>query len=98
MPDFPFGAVIDPRDAMYEAQADAVRVEVWEGVTSTAGGMCTTYAAPIERLADALGWQRDNPTLHVNVAVSTHFDGQVLLLIVSPHTAMKHAPIHRGRN
>lgn len=96
MPDFPFGAVIDPRDTTHEAEADAVRVEVWEGVSSTEGGMCTTYAAPIERLADALSWQRDNPALHVNVGVSTHYDGQVFLVMVSPHSAVKHQPIHRG--
>lgn len=85
MPDFPFGEIVDPRDVTAEAQADQVRVEVWQGRRATQGGTCTTYAAPIERLADALAWQKANPDLEVNVGVTVRFGDQLILATLSAH-------------
>jgi hypothetical protein len=85
--DFPFGGVVDPRDVAYEAQADQVRVEVWEGVAPGHGGTCTAYAGPIEHLAAILAWQQDNPTLHINVGVTVRFNAQVVLVKVAQHSA-----------
>lgn len=81
--DFPFGQVIDQRDVTSEAEADQVRVEVWQGRTSTEGGTCTTYAAPIERLTDALRWQQANPDQEVNVGVTVRFGDQLILVTLS---------------
>jgi predicted TIM-barrel enzyme len=89
MPELPFGEVIDPRDVAYEATAGQVRVEVWEGVSPTHGGTCTTYAAPLARLADALAWQRANPALQVNVGITVWFNAEVLLVTVAPHSAVR---------
>jgi hypothetical protein len=86
MPDFPFGQIVDPRDVTSEADADQVRVEVWQGRTPTEGGTCTTYAAPIERLADALRWQQANPDQEVNVGVTVRFGDQLILVTLSAQT------------
>lgn len=86
MPDFPFGRIVDPRDVTSEADADQVRVEVWQGRTPTEGGTCATYAAPIERLADALRWQQANPDQDVNVGVTVRFSDQLILVTLSAQT------------
>ena len=82
MPDFPFGTVVDPRDVTQEADAEQVRVDVWEGVSAGWGGSCTTYATPIERLSDVLAWQRSHAGLHVDVGVTARLNGEVHLISI----------------
>ena len=86
MHDFPFGAVVDPRDVTHEAQADQVRVEVWEGVAPGHGGMCTTYAAPIEHLGAILAWQQNNPDLQVNIGVTVRLNAEVALVKIAQYS------------
>jgi hypothetical protein len=76
----PFGVVVDPRDVSSEAEADEVRMEVWTGVAPGHGGTCTTYAIPLERLTDALAWQRSHPELQITLGITTRLNGEVVLL------------------
>lgn len=86
MPEFPFGEIIDPRDVAYEADAEHIRVEVWEGASPSQGGQCITYSAPMDRLADVLAWQHGNPSLQVNVGITMKFNGERILIRIAPRS------------